>query len=102
MAERNSRWTRTWADVPEDYIAFDESVKIGRVHRMNSISSGEWYWVMNARREWSGSCAGTVETRHEACHEVERQYDAMVARIAAAKAPRWKPGQPVRGCVQHG
>ena len=29
MAERNSRWTRTWADVPEDYIAFDESVKIG-------------------------------------------------------------------------
>src|SRR4051812_3387320 len=76
------RWQRTWADVPEDYTAFDEAVKIGCVHRLNSISAGGWYWAMNAVLEWSGSLAGTTETRDE----VERQYDAMVARIAAAKA----------------
>jgi hypothetical protein len=63
-------------------------VKIGRVHRLNSTSSGNWYWVMNAALEWSGSSAGAVETRDGACYEVEGEYSAMVARIAAAKAKR--------------
>jgi hypothetical protein len=87
MAERQFkyRWDRTWAEVPEDYLAFDGEMKIGRVHRMNSISAGGWYWAMNAAIEWSGSVAGTAETRDEACREVERQYDAMVARIAAVE-----------------
>ncbi len=88
--------------MPEDYTAFDSEVKIGRVHRLNSTSAGRWYWAMNAAVEWSGSVAGTVESRDEACHEVERQYEAMVARIAAAKARGWKPGQPVRGGHRHG
>src|SRR4029079_6795482 len=76
MAERQFkyRWDRTWAEVPEDYLAFDGEMKIGRVHRMNSISAGGWYWAMNAAIEWSGSVAGTAETRDEACREVERQY----------------------------
>ena len=42
------RWDRTWADVPEEYLAFDGDVKIGCVHRLNSISAGGWYWAMNA------------------------------------------------------
>ena len=41
--------------------------------------------------------AGTIESRDEACKEVEREYDAMVARIAAAKAKGWKPGKIVKG-----
>jgi len=99
MAERQFkyRWDRTWAEVPEDYLAFDGEMKIGRVHRMNSISAGGWYWAMNAALEWSGSSAGAVETRDDACREVEREYDALVARIAAAKAQGWKPGRPFRG-----
>ncbi len=98
MVERKFiyRWGRTWGDVPEDYVAFDGEVKIGCVHRVNSVSVGGWYWAINAALEWSGSVAGTVETRDEACHEVERQYDAMVARIARAKERGWKPGRPVR------
>ena len=91
------RWARTWADVPEDYTAFDGAVKIGCVHRLNSVSGGGWYWAMNAAVEWSGSVAGSAETRDDTCHEVERQYDAMVTRIAAAKAQGWKLGQPVKG-----
>src|SRR4051812_28513236 len=87
------RWARTWADVPEDYLAFDGEVKIGRVHRLNSLSEGGWYWAMNAALEWSGSSAGTVETRDAACHAVEAAYDALVARIAAAKAKGVEAGQ---------
>ncbi len=37
---------------------------------------------------WYGSDSGITETRDEACHAVERAYDAMVARIAASKAKR--------------
>src|SRR3954465_2126148 len=103
MAERQFkyRWTRTWGDVPEDYTAFNGAAKIGCVHRLNSVSAGGWYWAMNAAIEWSGSCAGTAETREGASREVERQYDSMVARIATAKDNGWRPGQPVRG-VHHG
>ena len=80
-----------------------------RVHFMRNalahVPKGQttmgWDGAMNAAVEWSGSSAGTAETRDVACHEVERQYDAKMAGIAAAKAPGWKPGQPVRG-VCHG
>ena len=48
IAHQVERWVGTWADVPEDYLAFDGSVKIPRVHRLNSICSGSWYWSMAA------------------------------------------------------
>src|SRR4051794_41005194 len=89
------RWTRTWDDTPEHYTAWDGERSIGIVHRLNSISAGGWYWACNAHLEWLGSDAGTTETKAEACREVEAAYDALVARIAAAKARGWKPGRPV-------
>lgn len=62
MAERQRQikydWRRTWGDVPEDYLAYDGEWKIGRVHRVISVSSGGWHWTCNARLEWLGSEAG--------------------------------------------
>ena len=104
MAERKFkyRWTRTW------------DRRAGGLHRLRWC--GEDRPRPSAEQPQRGrlvlgdECgsrmvrlgAGTVETRDEACHEVERQYDAMVARIAAAKARGWKPGLPVRGGAHHG
>jgi len=80
------RWDRTWADVPEEYLAFDGDVKIGCVHRLNSISAGGWYWAMNAAPNGLARSAAQSKAATKPCKEVEREYDAMVARIAAAKA----------------
>ena len=40
-------WSRTWADKPEDFVAFDGENSIGRVYRINSISAGGWFWTCN-------------------------------------------------------
>ena len=38
-------WSRTWDDKPEDYIAHDGEASIGRVYRINWISTGGWFWT---------------------------------------------------------
>ena len=67
---------RTWED---------GAIQIGRVYKLTTISRGGWWWGCNAHLEWFGSSAGIAESRDEACHAVEAAYDALVARIAAAK-----------------
>ena len=51
-------WSRTWEDKPENYTAHDAGTSIGRVYRINSISTGGWFWT----------CNGTLRQPHRAPH----------------------------------
>ena len=79
-------WMRTAEDRAEDYSAFDGALIIGRVYRLKSTTAGGWWWGSQAALEWHGTARGVASTLDEACHAVEAEYDALVARIAAAKA----------------
>ena len=84
MPQRRFRytWSRTWDDKPEDYACTDGEVKVGRVYRINSISTGGWFWTMNGRvGNRSGSSHGQVQSRDEACDAVESAYDELKARV---------------------
>ena len=71
-------WSRTWDDKAEDYVARDGETSIGRVYRINSISTGGWFWTMNGRLgNRSGSDSGQVADRDEACRLVEAAWDRM-------------------------
>ena len=73
-------WSRTWDDKPEDYVAHDGETSIGRVYRINSISTGGWFWTMNGtHRDRSGSYSGHVADRDAACDLVEQHWDMMKA-----------------------
>src|SRR3954452_1768028 len=85
------RWDGIWDDIREDYIAFDGSLVIGRVYRIKSTAAGGWWWASQAALEWHGTARGIAMIRDEACGAVEAEYDALVARIRAAKAKGWKP-----------
>ena len=84
MTERRFRyiWSRTWDDKPDDYVAHDGETSIGRVYRINSISTGGWFWTMNGPigNRW-GARSGQVATRDEACDLVEQAYDDLKARV---------------------
>ncbi len=72
--------TPDWDDKPEDYLARDGETSIGRVYRINSISTGGWFWTMNGGfGNRFGSDSGQVADRDEACRLVEAAWDRMKA-----------------------
>ncbi len=76
-------WSRTFDDQREDYAARDGDVKIGRVYRINSISTGGWFWTMNGTyANRSGSTSGQVADRDDACDAVEQAWDTMKAAVS--------------------
>ena len=79
-------WSRTWDDKAEDYLARDGETSIGRVYRINSISTGGWFWTMNGRfGNRFGSDSGQVADRDEACRLVEEAWDRMKATVERPK-----------------
>ena len=59
--------------------------KVGRVYRINSISTGGWFWVCYAFvGNRSVASFGQVATRDEACNLVEQAYDELKARVGAS------------------
>lgn len=75
-------WSRTWEDKPEDYVAHDGEASIGRVYRINSISTGGWFWTMHGTfGNRNGAASGQVATLNEACRLVEAAWDQLKERV---------------------
>ena len=67
---------KNWDYKPEDYVAYDGDVSIGRIYKITSIQSGGWFWTMNGTyRNRNGSYSGHVADRDAACDRVERAWD---------------------------
>src|SRR5262245_34511622 len=48
-------WSRTWPDRPQDFVAHDGDLSIGRVYRIAGVAE-RWKWSMTA---WLGNRAGS-------------------------------------------
>ena len=87
MIERRFKfaWSHTWPDRPQDFIAADGELRIGRVYRLPGVEE-LWKWNMNASiGNRIGSTAGNADTRDEACDAVEREYEVMKAAISTQR-----------------
>ena len=84
MPQRRFRytWFRTWDDKPEDYACTDGEVKVGRVYRINSISTGGWFWTMNGRvGNLSGASHGRCNPAMKPAMRWKAHYDELKARV---------------------
>ena len=58
------------------------ATSIGRVYRINSPSTGGWFWTCNGRfGDRNGSASGQVATLDEACRLVEEHWDKLKAAV---------------------
>ena len=84
MPQRRFRytWSRTWDNKPEDYACNEDEVSVGRVYRVNSISTGGWFWTMNGRvGNRSGSDRGQAADLDQPCRLVEKHWDQLKERV---------------------
>lgn len=76
-------WTPTWEDEPDDYTAFHDGKRIGRVYRSAS-GQNQWRWFFNM--EGYLGVSGHDESRRVAMLELEQHYERVKDAASTAKS----------------